>query len=238
MKNTMLAILAVALAALAPFALAAEGQGDNNAGKQPTMAELRNQIAALDAKLGTLATATTVDALTTEVRTLASTVSANHTTIVGKFAQQMAVVMAVPDRFGLPTYYLVGDSTIPGFPTVAVAANGSFTGAGSRALPAGTYLFEVQQPYSDNVLCQRSVSRRRNTGAADNVRHDAVCPRLRMNVYGGQRLGDGFGIYTFGTPSAGSSGWNLKINFPSGLTFTDDKPAGSYSGAVRITKLK
>ncbi len=108
MKNTMLAILAVALAALAPFALAAEGDSDkdDDAGvSQPTMRELANKIdqavrdiRGVQATVGTLSTATAVDALTTEVRTLSSTVSANHTTIVGKFAPQMAVVMTVPTR--------------------------------------------------------------------------------------------------------------------------------------------
>ena len=47
MKNIMLAIAAVALAALAPFALAAEGDSDRdpNAGvSQPTMRELANKI--------------------------------------------------------------------------------------------------------------------------------------------------------------------------------------------------
>ena len=247
MKNTMLAILAVALAALAPFAMAAEGQGDNDAdgNKQPTMAELGNKVDSIVRQLGSLSATTgslrtELGALATTVGTLASTVSANHTTIVGKFAQQMAVVMAVPRTTagGSIGYYLVGDSTIPGFPTVTVAANGYFTGAGSRTLPAGTYLFELQQPYSDDVLCQSSVSRRKNTGVADGARFVAVCPRLRVNIYGGQKLDDGFGIYTFGTPSPNSSGWSVKFSFPTGLTFTDDKPLASYTGAVRITKLK
>ena len=47
MKNAMLAILAVALAALAPFALAAEGDSDkdDDAGvSQPTMRQLANKI--------------------------------------------------------------------------------------------------------------------------------------------------------------------------------------------------
>ncbi len=99
MKTTMLAILAVALAALAPFALAAEGQGDNDAdgNKQPTMAELGNKVDSIVRQLGTLASTTgtlriELGALATTVGTLSSTVSANHTTIVGKFAPQMAVV--------------------------------------------------------------------------------------------------------------------------------------------------
>ena len=41
MRSIMLAIVAMAFATLAPFALAAEGQGDN-AEKAPTMAELGN----------------------------------------------------------------------------------------------------------------------------------------------------------------------------------------------------
>ena len=105
MKSTMLAIAAMAFATLAPSALAAEGQGDNVA-KQPTMAELKakmdgisTEIAALAGTVGNLATATVGTAATSlasKVDALATTVSANHTTIVGKFAPQMAVVMTVP----------------------------------------------------------------------------------------------------------------------------------------------
>ena len=138
----MLAIAAMAFATLAPFAVAAEGDSDRdpNAGvSQPTMRELANRIdhvvrrlGAVEATVGTLATATAVDALTTEVRTLSSTVTANHTTIVGKFAPQMAVVMSAPPQrlvsngiasenistSGAPgtPLHLVGESTIPGFP--------------------------------------------------------------------------------------------------------------------------
>ena len=253
MKNTMLAILAVALAALAPSALAAEGQGDNNAGKQPTMAELRNQITALDAKLGTLATATAVDALTTEVRTHASAATANHTTIVGKFAPQMAVVMSVPqwwsgftssnsENFGSTgRLHLVGESTIPGFPAGTVGANGSFTDA---TLPAGTYLFELQQPYGDNTICQSELSRRLLPGTGE--RYVAACPRVRLHPFNNStRLEDGYGIYTYAAPAS----FQLRHKWPAGLKFSEDtrlsatdranaKSMSSYSGAVRITKLK
>ncbi len=217
----MLAILAVALAALAPFALAAEGQGDNNAGKQPTMAELRNQIAALDAKLGTLATANAVNALATTVGTLSSTVSANHATIVGKFAPQMAVVMSVP-------YWWSG-------------ANGLFT---DRTLPAGTYLFELQQPYGDNTICQSELSRRHLPG--NNPRFRGSCPSVRLHPFGNTtRLEDGYGIYTYAAPTR----FRLAHEWPAGLKFSEDttlsaterasaNSIASYSGAVRITKLK
>ena len=243
MKNAMLAILAVAFAMLAPSAMAAEGQGDNNAGKQPTMAELRNQIAALDAKLGTLATAnavnalaTTVGTLSSTVGTLSSTVSANHTTIVGKFAPQMAVVMTVPIASGasvssLPAYYLVGESTIPGFPAGTVAANGQFT---DRTLPAGTYLFELQQPYGDNTICQRSVSIRWQRNGSHGHRRGAVCPRLYMTAADGVRFNDGFGIATYTAPDI----FIARHRFPTGFAFTDDKPLASYTGAIKITKLK
>ncbi len=256
MKTTMLAILAVALAALAPFTLAAEGQGDNNAGKQPTMAELRNQIAALDAKLGTLATANAVNALATTVGTLSSTVSANHTTIVGKFAPQMAVVMSVPYwshsngvasenlRVDLPRHYLVGNSTIPGFPAGTVAADGQFT---DRTLPAGTYLFELQQPYGDNAICQSELSRRFLQGGRNGHRRNiSACPSVRLHPFNNRtRLEDGYGIYTYAAPTR----FRLAHKWPAGLKFSEDtslttteranaNPLASYTGAIKITKLK
>ena len=259
MKNTMLAILAVALAALAPFAMAAEGQGDNDAdgNKQPTMAELGNKVDSIVRQLGSLSATTgslrtelgtlrtELGALATTVGTLSSTVSANHTTIVGKFAPQMAVVMTVPttrisSRSDIPlnyraAYYLVGESTIPGFPADTVAADGSFDTAGTLIpLPAGTYLIEVQHPYSDNVLCQSSVSRR-GTGANEIPRFNSVCPWLRVAVNrGGPKIDDGFGIAS----STLQFGLFPTHRFPIGFTFTDDKPASSYTAAFKITKLK
>ncbi len=262
MKNAMLAILAVALAALAPFAMAAEGDSDRdpNAGvSQPTMRELANKIDHVVRRLGTLtatvSTATDVDALTTEVRTLSSTVSANHTTIVGKFAPQMAVVMSVPQwlsRFnGLASdapgyfaqpHYLIGESTIPGFPAGTVGTNGSFTDA---TLPAGTYLFELQQPYGDNTICQRGLSRRHGIANAGS-RYVAACPRVRLHPFNNStRLEDGYGIYTYATPAS----FQLRHKWPPGLKFSEDttlsateranaKSFASYTGAVRITKLK
>ena len=247
----MLAILAVALAALAPFALAAEGQGDNNAGKQPTMAELASKVDSLGTRLGSLTSTTgslrtELGALATTVGTLASTVSANHATIVGKFAPQMAVVMSVPYWWSgsngvasenlhvdLPRHYLVGNSTIPGFPAGTVAADGQFT---DRTLPAGTYLFELQQPQSDNVLCNRSVSIRHRRNGNHGARR-AVCPRLYMTTTSGGahvRFNDGFSIAAFTAPTV----FRAVHRFPTGFVATDDKPLASYTGAVRITKLK
>ena len=261
----MLAILAVALATLAPFAMAAEGSGDNNAdgNKQPTLAELGNKVDLLVRQLNSL-TATT-GTLRTELGTALSaiasavgTLSSNHAALVAKvdaFAsrgQQMAVVLGYPtatrpagrtDRVidilsprGMDLYLVGGDSSIAGFPSGAVDANGKFTDA---TLPAGTYLFELQQPYSDNVLCLGSVSRhnlRRVGGVA--ARGQQVCPTMRLDAFSSNRstrkLQDGSGIYTFAAPES----FRLHLKIPSGFTLTDDRPIGSYVGAVKITKLK
>ena len=251
----MLAILTVAFATLAPSALAAEGQGDNNAGKQPTMADLASKVDSLgtrlggiEATLGNLATATvgtSATSIASKVDALSSTVAANHTAIVGKFASQMAIVMTKPTTLISATsptgmnynaaYYLVGESAIPGFPAGTVAADGQFT---NRGLPAGTYLFEVQHPYSDNVICQSSVSRRGGTTRANAAsfhiqRFHSVCPWLRVAI-GSLRIDDGFGI------ASSTSGLSFfpTHRFPAGFTFTDDKPLASYTGAFKITKLK
>ena len=240
MKTTTLAILAVALAALAPLATAAEGQGDNDAdgNKQPTMAELGNKVDSIVRQLGTL-TATTgtlrteLGALATTVGTLSSTVSANHTTIVGKFAQQMAVVKTKPIATSgrNATYRLMGVSSIAGFPKGTVATSGQFT---DRALPTGTYLFEVQQPYSDNALCNGSM------GTPARHYGGSICPRVVVTiddgVGGSDRFWDGFGIYDITEKSSGN--FYVTHKFPIGFTFTDAKPLGTYTGAVRITKLK
>ena len=250
MKNTMLAILAVALAALAPFALAAEGQNSDL---------LENKLNVLGVKVDSLTSTvgslrTELGALATTVGTLSSTVSANHTTIVGKFAPQMAVVMSVPWWWsgfngnasenmgqGDQPLHLVGESTIPGFPAGTVGADGRFT---DRTLPAGTYLFELQQPYGDNAICQSELSRRHLPGTSE--RYKAACPSVRLHPFSNRtRLEDGYGIYTYAAPAR----FYLHHKWPAGLKFSEDtslsaterasaSSISSYTGAVRITKLK
>ena len=245
MRNIMLAIAAMAFATLAPFAVAAEGQGDN-AEKEPTMAELGNKINGLSSQ---------ITRLEATVGTLATTVTANHTTIVGKFAPQMAVVMSVPqwhssgnggasETFGSRARLnLVGESTIPGFPTGTVAADGRFTDA---TLPAGTYLFELQQPYGGNAICQSELSRGFLPRSNNGKRRNDVCPRVRLHPFSSTtRLEDGFGIYTYAAPAS----FRLDHKWPPGLKFSDDTTLSAterasassfanYTGAVRITKLK
>ena len=243
MSNIVLAIATLAFATLAPFALAAEGQGDNVA-EQPTMAELKakmdaisTEIAALAGTVGNLATATagtSATSIASKVDALATTVTANHTTIVGKLAQQMAVVMTMPRGDGpAGAYYLAGSSSIAGFPSGTVAANGQFT---DTTLPVGTYLFELQQPHSDNVICQRSVSVEWRSSHLASLRRNVVCPRMHLNTTGlrRSRFNDGFGIVSFATPAS----FGVYFKFPTGFTFAESNPVGSYTGAVRITKLK
>ena len=249
MKGIMLAIATMAFATLAPFALAAEGQGDD-AEKATTMAELGNKINGLSSQIVGLEA--TVGTLRTELGTLSGTVTANHTIILGKFAPQMAVVMSVPSWWSGYTansenlvsrgrFHLVGESTIPGFPTGTVGADGQFT---DTTLPAGTYLFELQQPYGDNAICQSELSRRHIPGTS--ARYKAACPSVRLHPFSNPtRLEDGYGIYTYAAPAS----FRLEHLWPSGLKFTEDsrlsatERAGassiaSYTGAVRITKLK
>ncbi len=103
-------------------------------------------------------------------------------------------------------------------------------------LPAGTYLFELQQPYGDDAICQRSTSMIGQTNVASGTRRNAVCPRAFMVLQrtGLPRLNDGFGIYTITAPTT----FFVSHRFPTGFVATDDKPLASYTGGVRITKLK
>ncbi len=137
-------------------------------------------------------------------------------------------------------FYLVGSSTIPGFPAGTVGADGLFT---DRTLPAGTYLFELQQPYGDNAICQSDLSRRKAPQAS---RYRAACPYMYLRPFRNRtKLGDGYGIYTYAAPTA----FDTRHGWPAGLKFSEDttlsaterasaNSIASYSGAVRITKLK
>ena len=136
---------------------------------------------------------------------------------------------------------MVGESTIPGFPAGTVGTAGRFT---DRTLPAGTYLFELQQPYGDNTICQRGHSRRHLPDTIE--RYKAACPRVRLHPFSdSMRHGDGYGIYTYAAPAR----FRLDHYWPPGLKFSEDtglsateranvNSIASYTGAVRITKLK
>ena len=250
MKNIMLAIAAVALAALAPSAMAAEGDSDKDDGgvSQPTLRQLANKIdhvvrrlGAVEATVATLATATAVDALTTEVRTHASAVSANHTTIVGKFAPQMAVVMTVPTATAGASnaaYYLVGESTITGFPAGTVQQTDSSRTGRCRLAPICS---SCSSPMATTCCATAAFPvRHLRNGGNHSKRRVAVCPRLFITTTAGNnrgalvRIDDGFGIVTYTAPTV----FHAQHRFPTGFAATDEKPLASYTGAIKITKLK
>lgn len=252
MKN-LLATVAVAFAPLLTPALAADGAGNaSDEEKDPTMKELAGAIAEIAATLGkandseTGCTATSPCGLWGRLD--------NLTTAVGSLAgrgHQVAVVETVPrsiqntgpngSRLAAHVdYYLVGHSTIPGFPAAGtVGPTGRFASY-SVALPAGTYLFELQQPYSTDLKCHGNVSR---LNGVDGGTGRGGCPYLSIVLTDGtatgasatKRFDDGFGIYTV-TSSSGLM--RLKHRFPSSVTFTGGRAITSYKGAVKITKLK
>lgn len=213
MKN-VLAILAVALATTVP-ALAADGNTSTDDDEAPTMDDL----------------AETLETVLGVVRGLATR------------GPEVAVVMTVPTRkivdaaWYKADYYLVGESTIPGFPK-AIAPTGKI-GSEYAVLPAGTYLFEMQQPYTDKLICHGSIPlphrARGTTGTALATGHQRSrdqCPWFSLHV-NGQRYNDGSVV-----SSVSATGqFQVKHRFR-GITFTAERPVSSYRGGIKITKLK
>lgn len=215
MKN-VLAILAVAFVATAP-ALAADSIASTDDDEEPTMGELAEDIAELSGKLDTVLRA------------------------VGNLAPEVAVVMTIPTRlfsgggWYKADYYLVGESTISGFPA-AVDANGKFNSE-HGILPQGTYLFEMQQPYSDKLICQGSTpllnKGRGPTGTAGHRRgRGSQCPSFSLHVKG-ETYNDGPVVSAVSAAGV----FQVRHRFP-GITFTDQRPMSSYRGGLKITKLK
>ena len=240
----LIPIVALATSSLFGTALAADGASDASGEKdmEGKVDELTTMVTTLTSNLGALTTK--VNTLTTNLGTLTTNVG-TLTTNVSNFAgrgHQVAVVETVPISLNstLPTrafnvdYYLVGDSTIPGFPVETVAANGKFTGH-NAGLPVGTFLFELQHPIVDEPKCQAVLSHLSGTGPAGR----GGCPTLYLILGGGpvkKRFDGGFGVYTVTRTTGGRI--QMSHKFPSGLTFTDSRPITSYKGAVKITKLK
>ena len=228
MKN-LLAAFAVAVVPFFAPALAADGSdasGDEES--------LDGQIKSLTAMVATL---------TTSLATLAANVddlaNRGHGEIAIVETRPRSIQDVVPNgtrMSGHVDYYLVGTSTIPGFPRGRVAADGKFASY-SASLPAGTYLFELQQPYSDRPVCHGSVSRLRDPARWVG----RGCPWLSLLLEdeetdrGRTRFEDGSGIYRI----TSNAGWfSLRHRFPSEVAFTEERPIASYKGAVKITRLK
>lgn len=252
MKN-MLPVVVVAFGTAVVPVLAADGASDASGEKDmegkvdelTTMVNtLTRNVATLTTNVGTLTT--NLSALDGKVGTLTTNLS-TLTTNVSDFADrghQVAVVGTVPIRLQVsdPTkafhvdYYLVGHSTIPGFPSETVAATGKFASY-STSLPRGTYLFELQQPIVDQLSCHGTVSRLRGTGGGGARR--GGCPGLYVKIGSAsagtlKKFNDGFGVYTV---SAATTRFSLNHVFPAGV-ITESRPITAFKGAVKITKLK
>ena len=152
---------------------------------------------------------------------------------------EIAVLMAVPIQStcrgvggpGRPEcsvrLYTLG-STIPNWPT-----NVPRSGFSNPTLPPGTYLIELQQPYSD---CHGGVAQSRLLA---KVNGRWACPQLMLAPAGiaPDRLDDGFGIFT---ATASKGFFQPQFKFPTGTRFSGDghRPASSYVGSIKITKLR
>lgn len=253
MKN-LLAVLAAAVATICGPPLAADLATDT-ASLEKKINDLTAMVQTLTTSIGqangsqTGCTATAPCGLWGRLDNLTAKVDA-----FANRGHQVAVVMAVPLGLMAKTppgrpevvwadYHLVGTSTIPGFPTGTIAANGKIS-SHNASLPKGTYLFELQQPYSDQPICHGSVSRLK-TVAGPGGRKTA-CPVVTLKVwpttYGGSnhvqnRIADGFLIATITAATGGH--FMLHFRFPQDFTFTAaDRPLRGYPSAVKITKLK
>lgn len=247
MKN-LLAILAVALVAFAPFlspALAADIAGNTT----PTMAQLKKAIDDVDSDVAELAL--DVSDVTRELGKVKSALTA-LTMKVDNFAgrgHQVAVVETVPISLHPPNrnrayhvdYYLVGHSTIPGFPAEPVGPTGRFADR-SAALPKGTYLFELQQPIADESKCLAVVSHVGGLAPGIDGVGRSRCPGIYVILSDGtatdaspqKRFDGGFGVYTV---TSTSGRMRLRHKFPPG-TITESRRITLFKGAVKITKLK
>ena len=190
-----------------------------------------NSIAALDSKVASLQTAlATAQSAITALQSAATRI-------------EVAIVMTVPDDrrcmagSGQRQCYgktLLMGSTIPGFPQGTVnRTTYEFT---DSSLPAGTYLVELQQPYSDNPLCHGSATATIKINRRALRRFASECPRFR--IFGNTwRLDNGSRIYT--VPSGTRSTYlSPEHRFPSPWEFTTSAPLISYTGTIKITRLK
>ena len=183
---------------------------------------------------------------------------------------QIAIIMVVPHdcenkETGIaPTgrvecrerFYLLGE-TIDDFPNASNALNTTtleFTGVQRQnrehvalIMPQGKYLVELHQPYSDNPLCQSSVSSSYTISLGSSDRPNGVCPQLSINT-GEDRLDHGSRIYEK------SAAWDLKPRFRFPASWRDrvvnrrdlgkhhatarKVAAEVYPAMIKITKLR
>lgn len=242
----LVALLAMFLA----MPMFADGNGDS--GDDLTNKKIQDNILnsitslsrRLDSKVNSLQTALgTAQSSITTLQTALATAQSAITTLQGAATRnEVAIVMTVPDdrrcmagsgqRRCYGKTFLMG-STIPDFPRGTVSRTTfEFT---DSSLPAGTYLVELQQPYSDNPLCDGSATAYIQVNP-EATRRFSKCPRFR--IFGNTwRLDNGSRIYTVAS-GARSTYLSPEHRFPNGWAFTTAAPLISYTGTIKITRLK
>ena len=198
----------------------------------------------LDSKVASLQTALgTAQSSITTLQTALATAQSAITTLQGAATRnEVAIVVTVPDdrrcrgsatgRRNCDVRTFLMGSTIPGFPRGTV--NRTTLEFTDSLLPGGTYLIELQQPHSDNPLCHGPASMSLQVNRQATMRFIRQCAHFR--IFGNlERLDGGSHVYTIG-----SDGKYLSPDhrFPGAVPFTAEAPASSYTGTIKITRLK
>lgn len=157
-------------------------------------------------------------------------------------AAQIAIVLTVPVAKALcrpsgayqicpSDAYLLG-STIEGFPTGTVSDSSHFS---DTTLPAGTYLVEVHQPRSDELICHGSNSTAYGVRSESFGMVAAECANLAVGNRATKRLDSGSRIYTV------NAGDNFQLRpwtrIPLTL-FGDAEEHRAYTGSIKVTRLR
>ena len=156
---------------------------------------------------------------------------------------QIAIVLTVPVAKSLcrrpsgayricpSDAYLLG-STIEGFPTGTVSDNSHFA---DTTLPAGTYLVEIHQPRSDQLICHGSNSTAYGVRGESFRLVAAECANLAVGNKATKRLDSGSRIYTV------NAGDNSQLRpwtrIPLTL-FGNAEEHRSYTGSIKVTRLR
>ena len=199
---------------------------------------LEGKIAALDRKVALQAD---VDTLQTDVNTL-------------KTKRSVAILQVVPQAPGNgwhyhnPRYFVMG-STIQGFHhTVAFGTEITQSNPTTHTLPAGSYMFELQQPRppNDDARCaiphpfrgyqniRRAIDDELQSAYEGALIVGFRCRVMRIHSAGGiRKLEAGAAVLKFD----GTQGFEVRHKIPDSW-ITAGRSLSTYYGSVRITKLE
>ena len=246
--------LAAALAMSLPLSAAADGNNADGNKPNPTLESvqrallnridtlqtaLEGKIAALDRKVALQAD---VNTLKTDVNTL-------------KTKRSVAILQVVPrsitrstNHLFNPRYFVMG-STIKGFHDTVAFGTEITQSDYNYPLPAGSYLFELQQPHppDDDATCaipqpfrgSGNIHSALTTTAATSTNPlgqlDHKCRVMRIHTESGihRKLESGAAILKFD----GTLGFQVIHKIPTSW-ITAERPVATFYGSVRITKLE